>query len=249
MTMPALQASFTEWASPDFHNFQPLEICLLGLIALGFTTGARLPVSRLLLLLALCHMALAHVRHAELLGLVGPLAVAASLRPQIAARVRAAPVSAVSRGVVRLAAPAQRPAVLAAFIIAAVMSLFLVMRPITRADDPVTPAAALDAAMRMGLTGPVFNSEGFGGYLIFRGVPTFIDGRIELYGNDFLARYLAAEAGEAGTLAARLARYGITWTLLSPQQGAVKVLDTLAGWRRVYSDNLAVIHTRASPEP
>jgi hypothetical protein len=99
MTMSALQASFREWLSPDFHTFQPLEICLLGLIALGFTTGARLPFSRLLLLLALCHMALAHVRHAELLGLVGPLVVAASLGSQIAARIRAAPVSALSRAV------------------------------------------------------------------------------------------------------------------------------------------------------
>src|SRR5215472_17200167 len=79
MAIPSLQASFREWLSPDFHTFQPLEICLLGLTALGFTTGARLPPSRLLLLLALCHMALVHVRHAELLGLAGPLIIAAPL--------------------------------------------------------------------------------------------------------------------------------------------------------------------------
>jgi hypothetical protein len=247
MTMPSLQASFREWLSPDFHTFQPLEICLLGLIALGYTTGARLPLSRLLLLLALCHMALAHVRHAELLGLVGPLVVAAPLEPQIAARMRAAPISELSQGVARLAASAQRPAVVSAFAVAGALSLASVMRPIVRTGDQVTPIAALDAALRMGLRGPVFNSQGFGGYLIFRGVPTFIDGRVELYGNDFLARYLKAQAGDEDALTALTEKYAITWTLLSPQQGAVGAFDSLPGWHRVYADNLAVIHTRAGP--
>ena len=88
MAMPALQESFGEWLSPNFQTFQPLEIWLLGIIALGFTIGVRLPLSRLLLLLALCHMALSHARHAELLGLVGSHAVAATLGPPIAARIR-----------------------------------------------------------------------------------------------------------------------------------------------------------------
>jgi len=247
VTMPSLQASFREWLSPDFHTFQPLEICLLGLIALGFGTGVRLPASRLLLLLALCHMALAHVRHGELLGLVGPLIIAAPLGPQIAARIRTAPISELGRGVARLAAPARRPAVICTLVLAAAMSLVPVLRPIVRTGDPVTPAAALDAALRRGLRGPVFNSEGFGGYLIFRGVPTFIDGRAELYSNDFLARYLKAQAGDEDALTALIKQYAITWTLLSPQQRAVRAFDTLPGWHRVYADNLAVIHTRTGP--
>jgi hypothetical protein len=91
MAMPALQSSFIEWRSPDFQQFQPLEIWLLGLMAVGLTTGVRLPWPRVLLLLALCHMALAHTRHADLLGLVGPLVVAGSLGPQLAAHIRAEP--------------------------------------------------------------------------------------------------------------------------------------------------------------
>jgi hypothetical protein len=118
------------------------------------------------------------------------------------------------------------------------------MRPIVRTDDPITPTAALAAAARLGLNGPVFNSEGFGGYLIFSGIPTFIDGRVELYGNAFLARYLEAENGNDSALAPLLERYGITWTLLSPHQGAVHRLDGLPGWHRVYADAHAVVHAR-----
>jgi hypothetical protein len=242
--MPALQASFGEWMSPNFQLFQPLEIWLLGMIALGFTTGVRLPPQRLLLLLALCHMALAHVRHAELLGLVGPLAVAASLGPPIAAWIGSAPLSAVGLTVARLAAPAHRPAVALVFAAAAAISLPVLLRPIERRDDSVTPGAALAAAAQMRLKGPVFNSEGFGGYLVFSGIPTFIDGRIELYGDAFLARYLEAERGDETALVALLGRYGITWTLLAPEQGATQRLDNLQGWRRVYSDRHAVIHQR-----
>jgi hypothetical protein len=246
IAMPALQTSFGEWLSPNFQAFQPLEIWLLGIIALGFTTGAKLPASRLLLLLALCHMALGHVRHAELLGLVGPLVLAASLGPQIAARIRAMPVSALGRTVARLAEPAAVPALALVLAIAFSASLPLMLRPIERADDPVTPTSALAAAARLGLEGPVFNSEGFGGYLSFAGTPTFIDGRAELYGNAFLDRYLQAERGDEPALTALLDRYGIAWTLLVPQQGAVTRLDALPGWRRIHTDRNAVIHRRVA---
>jgi hypothetical protein len=244
--MPTLQASFGEWLSPNFGAFQPLEIWLLGIIALGFTIGVWLPLSRLLLLLALCHMALAHIRHADLLGLVGPLVVAATLGPPIAAKIRSMPVSALGRGIARLAVPAAPPAVKLVIAISFVISLPLLLWPIERAGDPVTPSAALAAAARLGLDGPVFNSEVFGGYLTFRGIPTFIDGRAELYGNAFLGRYLAAERGDEPALTALLTRYGITWTLLAPQQGAVSRLDVLPGWRRVYTDADAVIHMRVA---
>jgi hypothetical protein len=191
-------------------------------------------------------MALAHIRHAELLGLVGPLVVAATLGPPIAAKIRSMPVSALDRGIARLAVPAAPPAVKLVIAISFVISLPLLLWPIERAGDRVTPASALAAAARLGLDGPVFNSEVFGGYLTFRGIPTFIDGRAELYGNAFLGRYLEAERGDEPTLTTLLTRYGITWTLLAPQQGAVSRLDVLPGWRRVYTDADAVIHMRVA---
>jgi hypothetical protein len=97
----------------------------------------------------------------------------------------------------------------------------------------------------VGLHGAVLNSECFGGYLIFSGIPTFIDGRIELYGDAFLSRYLAAERGDEDALTALLEQYGVAWTLFPPEGGAAERLDHLRGWRRVYSDGYAVIHSRA----
>ena len=124
------------------------------------------------------------------------------------------------------------------------LALPIMMHPIARADDPVTPGAALAAAARLGLAGPVYNSEAFGGYLIFRGVPSFIDGRVELYGDTFVTEDFQAENGNEPALTALFARYHIGWTLLLPQAGAIGVLDRLPGWERVYADGQAVIHRR-----
>lgn len=244
MAMPALNASFIEWRGPDFQAFQPLEIWLLGLLSLGLTTGVRLPWPRVLLLAGLCHMALAHARHGDLLGLVGPLVVAGPLGPQLAARIRVGKPSSVARAVARLAATAAAPAVLLTLGLMLALSLPLAARPLRRADDLATPATALAAARRLGLSGPVFNSEQFGGYLVFRGVPTFIDGRIEMFGNTFLAGYLDATNGDPSRLQALLDQWGVRWALLAPSRGAARSLDHMTGWRRVYADARAVVYAR-----
>src|SRR5260370_10546184 len=104
--MPTLQQSFSEWQSANFEGFQPLEAWLLGTMFAAFAVGLRLPIPRLLLLLALTHLALAHVRHVDLVALLAPLIVSSALGPQLAARIRATPSSPLSARVAALAAPA-----------------------------------------------------------------------------------------------------------------------------------------------
>jgi hypothetical protein len=244
MTMPALQWSFIEWRGPDFQHFQPFELGLLGLLALALATGLKIPWPRLLLLLALAHMALAHARHGDLFGLIAPLALAGCLGPQLAARIHAPSPSWIASTAARLAEPSPPPAVILGLALWLLASLPLLARPIERADDLSTPSSALAAAERLGLRDHVFNSEGFGGYLIFRGVPSFIDGRIEMFGNDFLQHYLDAIGGDGSALAELLERWKVRWTLLMPDQPAASLFDHLPGWRRVYSDARAVIHVR-----
>ncbi len=238
--MSAMQDNFSEWMSPDFHGFQPLEIWLLGLMLLGFSLGLKLPLPRLLLLLALIHMALQQGRQGELLGIVGPLAIAASLGCQL-------PIPGAGREGDVAARPASAPVIALVLAIGLAVGAATLLHPLQRADDRVSPASALAAARRMGISGPVLNSEPFGGYLIFRGIPTFIDGRMEMYGDRFLRRYLDADAGSEPALVGLLGEYAIAWTLLEPQSRAVAIMDHLPGWRRVYADAYAVVHARSGP--
>ena len=60
---------------------------------------------------------------------------------------------------------------------------------------------------------------------------------------------IEAEVVDRLELRELLDRYGVTWTLLVPQQGAVSRLDALPGWRRVYTDANAVIHRRIAAQP
>jgi len=60
-------------------------------------------------------------------------------------------------------------------------------------NEDVYPAAAADMIIERDLQGPLYNELGFGGYLIHRLHPErkiFIDGRNELYGQEFYRRYI-----------------------------------------------------------
>jgi len=91
---------------------------------------------------------------------------------------------------------------------------------------------------------PVLNDYAFGGYLILRGVRPFIDGRADMYGDDFLAGYAAMMSPDRARLTATLEARGIQWTILGPASPALDVLDRLAGWHRLYQDREAVVHAR-----
>ncbi|TMJ60070.1 MAG: hypothetical protein E6G83_20430 [Alphaproteobacteria bacterium] len=109
------------------------------------------------------------------------------------------------------------------------------------------PAAALAAVAASHMTGPVLNDYGFGGYLIFSGTPPFIDGRAELYGDEFIKRYIHAMLLESDELPKLLDQYGIAWTLIAPERPAALLLEHLPGWRRLYADDVAVVHVRTDP--
>ena len=91
----------------------------------------------------------------------------------------------------------------------------------------------------------VFNDYNFGGYLIWREVPTFIDGRTELYGEKLMVDHdNASRLVQPDKLFQLLRDYDVEATLLSSGSAAAKLLDRVEGWQRVYSDQLATIHVR-----
>ena len=76
-------------------------------------------------------------------------------------------------------------------------------------------------------------------------MPTFIDGRGEFYGGEFIKRYVEAVAllGEE-PLDKLLDRWRIDWTLLDKGAPANQLLARLPGWHQAYSDEQATIFVR-----
>ena len=224
-----------EWRPQDFSRPGAFEFLLLaGIFALS--RGVTLPVVRALVLLGLVHFAFAQVRNADLLALLAPLYLAAPLARQFGARA-GDDAAGSARGVNVMAA--------AVMIVATGMALTRDVRP----PPHNTPEAAV-ANAGLAKAGPVLNDYAFGGYLIFAGIPTFIDGRSELYGGHFISRYNRDLAlADLADFLKLLDEYKLGATLLVPDTPAVALLDRLPDWQRVYSDDVAVVHKRrATPK-
>jgi hypothetical protein len=232
-----------EWKPADFTSFSLFEGCLLGLIGLAFYRGIVVSVPRILLLLLLVHMALSHVRSIEAFGFLFPLVLA---KPLAGLQTPAdAPASRVRELWSLPYVPGLTMVVVAAGVWASTLS-YTAHHDFVFVSSP-TPAAAVDV-LKQRQASRVFNSYELGGYLIARDIPPFIDGRAELYGEKFAMDYFSAVEGRTvDELVRLLGEYQIDATLLVPASPAAHVLDHMAGWKRLYADDIAVIHVRTDP--
>jgi hypothetical protein len=228
-------AIISEWRPHDFSRLAAFEVCLLLAIGFALQRGLTLPPLRILIVLGLLHLALAHDRNAEIFGLLAPLVVAAPLARQLDAAETA-----------RSDAAAGLPpwkAGLAAILLVPTGAAFIATRALSPAPG-ITPAAAVEAVKRLN-AGPLFNDYDFGGYLLWSGVAPFIDGRTELYGGTFVARHhRAVMLANLPDFLAMLDTHRIGATLLPPSVPAVALLDRLPDWQRAHTDAVAVVHVR-----
>jgi hypothetical protein len=246
LRMTFATSTLSEWRAADFQGFQPLELWVVLAVLGGFSLGLRLPWTRTAMVLLLLHLALAHVRNLELLGIIAPLLIAVPLAAQLGFPVRTdkgAPPGGSAHG--SAATPLRATAVFTVVIAFGFLSTALALdrRGIGPRGD-VAPVSAVNAAHAAGLGERVLNSIRFGGYLMFAGIPTFIDGRADLFGDEFLARDAAAGAAIGNALPELLDHYTVAWTLFEPSSPAVTLLDHLPGWKRLYADEYAVVHRK-----
>jgi hypothetical protein len=238
--------SVGEWRSPNFHQPQPLEFWLLGALGFAMMQGIRFPLVRVALVLLLAHLALKHIRNVELLGLLAPVVLA----PAIASHRRrtqaeSAQLTAADRLFARLVPPAGRAAAATAII---GLALATVIVDHKRPLEPLGPVQAVAAARAAHLSGPVLNAYSWGGYLTFVGIPPFIDGRADIFGDPHVREYIDVTApASLEAMHKLLDKHRIAWTLLDPTAGAIALLDLSPGWRRVYADETAVVHARVQP--
>jgi hypothetical protein len=232
-------STLSEWQPADFSSFGLFEASLLGLTGLVLYRGITVPPPRIVLLLLLTQMALTHIRSIDAFAFLMPVALAKPFADHWPPHHPAV--------VVREAAPLMSLLAMLAIAIGTVAST----AAYTAHHDYVfsktqTPAAAVDALKQYGAK-RVFNGYEFGGYLIARGIPTFIDGRAELYGEKNVLDYFdTVSAHDIGHLTALLDDNGIDATLLAPHTPAAQLLDRMSGWRRLHADDVAIIHVRAA---
>jgi len=234
VALGAALTTVTEWRSQDFTHLGAFELIMLGAFGFALYRGVRLPWLRIVMLFGVLHLSLSQVRHADLLGLLAPILLARPLAQQFK-EIAADQASSSIR----------RPASVAAAALVVIIGItgLASIRSVMPADR-ITPARAIRAVDIVG-AGTVLNDYDFGGYLDFVGIPPFIDGRSELYGQAFILRHdRALSLQNLPDFLRMLDDYSIRTTLLAPSTPAVALLDRLPDWRRAYTDEIAVVHTR-----
>ena len=92
----------------------------------------------------------------------------------------------------------------------------------------------------------MFNSYNWGGYLIYElwpEYPVYIDGRTDLYEDDFMRRYVqVVSAGDKWSQI--LDEDGVNLILIEQNSTLTKFLKRDAVWQEIYEDEIAVIFAR-----
>jgi hypothetical protein len=232
------------------HSFRVL--LALALVA-GAVSLARRHVHAVLLLLAFVPLAVGMIRNMPLLA-IGCLPVVAHGLPLASWLARRRWPPARGEAVLQAVSVTVGLAALVLAVRARSDAHYVQTRRIDRfgwgVNEIALPVAAARHATHVGLDGPVLNHLNFGGWLGWAlGRPVFIDGRLEVMGEDLYEAYREALGSEAA-LEACVARHGIQW-IVFPHSTNPRLLGRLSRdprWRLAHVDPVATAFVREGPD-
>jgi hypothetical protein len=244
---PAMLGYIGEWQSPDFHDatYLPFLAMILATLLLPAISPRKLSPRELLLLTVSTYAALRSVRHIPLYVLVAAPVLCATTEALLAKKRRI--VKGKEPPILGRAKVAFNATLLAFFVIFVVARLDYVIGNQSRVEGKEFPAAAAGFIRSHALPGPMLNHYNWGGYFIWKLYPeyrVFIDGRADLYGDNFIDEYAAAYAAKGENWREPLGQWGIRTIVLPPESPLLAGVRALPAWKQVYSDAQATILSR-----
>lgn len=236
---PAMQQFIQEWRPPLLREvmFWPFA-AMLGLGVLGWTFGRKPSASGLLLFLGTGAAALLSARNIPLFAVVAAPVISRS----VAGWLRTGGGEA-RRTPGRLLQLLNGSILLICLLAGALWTMQVVAGNDAEMRDRF-PVAAVDFLEAQGLDeARGFNDYGWGGYLIWRGIPVFVDGRADVYGDEFLFFYQQAALLREGWREP-LEQYDVQYALLGRTAVLATMLEEVEGWQEVYADDMARIFVR-----
>ena len=231
-----------EWQPLNFSRDWHAGGLLLVALFASLLSGVRLPFIRCVLVMGMLYQALLHLRFVALGAIVIPVLIAGPLARQFdyISKARPDPVLAALLNIA--AKPLLR---LLAMVVAVVGVGAAALLPERSLPPVIAPVAAVDYLGARAREGKIYNDYLFGGYLIFRGIPTFIDGRSDqLFGGGFLGNLYRTMEGPARDFRTLLDKHDIRFALVQPKSREASILDEGVGWRRIYADDTAILYER-----
>jgi len=234
-----------EWAPTSGTTLLVLEIWVMVLLTMGLFGRVRFTLGRLILLLGVFHEAISHVRYVSIFGLLTPLLLAQPFGLAYPNKLKTD--HPIDVFLMKLCVPAKKISVFIVIAGVTLLTLFFGGKSSIKLPSNIAPADAIASVKALKLSGNVLNSYVFGGYLIFEGIPVFIDGRADLHGtpenNDF---YTFTDSADIEKIRELLDRHRIAWTIFQPTEKTVMYLNTQKEWKKIYEDSNSVVHVRVS---
>lgn len=232
-----------EWKPTSFDHVSFFAMTLyLGIFAC-LIRPVRITVIRALLIVFLLHMALSHIRHQAVFLIVTSIILAEPLARAYRPDASLPNISIIEelRARWRIYAP------LLLVIAAAFLGLIAtrLATRLERPEGPGNPAAALSKLPPALRTQHVFNEYSYGGALIREGIPVFIDGRADIYGDKGVQDYHdIVHKPDIAKWRTADHKWQFRWTILPVKLPLVHWLDKQPEWQRIYTGEKTVIHVR-----
>ncbi len=137
-------------------------------------------------------------------------------------------------------------ALLMAGMIAAIVHYFPSTEDLQGKVAKQFPVRAIKYLRQHPVPGPMFNTYGYGGYLVWAGHKVFIDGRGDLYEHGgVLSDYMHITLAKPGALAV-LEGYHVGSCLLERGEPMSTLLSASPNWKKIYSDDVSALFVRTA---
>jgi hypothetical protein len=270
----AMQQYIQEWFSPDFHRSQywPLALLLIGGVAVLALSKRKRSLTDVGLFCGFGLASLHAARHVPLFAVVAVPILTRYLGPPVkptGGRQDTLSAASPPQGARPSCSPAdpkrsdaggteggQRwTLIVVNWLLVALLFLggaarvYTVIEQNPGVESRHYPVAALAYLEQAGLgEARIYNSYNWGGYLTWRGIPVYIDGRADVYMDDFMNQYVRAFQVR-DDWRRPLDDYDVEVVLIERDGSLATLLHESNEWARVYRDELAVVFTRAAPAP
>lgn len=239
LSSPSMMTFIQEWFSPDFHQVEwiPLALLFISLIAAPSLSRRPVHVTNILLVTFFGFFALRSMRNVPIFAI--------SAIPFLSDQLSGISFRQKTNVVIGQISKWLNPVLLILALLVAGINYLTISRQQGDVIAVTYPKVAVDWISTNQPDGNIFNSYGWGGYLIWRLFPdykVFIDGRADIYGDEFINNYLSIYSGQSGWEES-LSKWGVKIVLLEPQSGLAGEIRRSDNWIIVYEDRLSVLFT------
>jgi hypothetical protein len=241
---PIQQQTVNDWLSPNFHapGWRPLAFLVLATITGLALSQKKVRPSDLLVFLAVTYMTFNSKRHVAILALVAIPLLGGTIQSWLAS-------TPLARFVVsdELCRGHRYDFILTLFLLLP-LTLFTPMLVSALTAAPAqhqvnVPVKAVEYMKANEITGNTFTEPNtWGGYLIWAlpSNPVYIDGRIDMYGDEFVSEYLDVTSGVTDWRPI-FDRHRVRVAVLRRKKFLARELSGSPEWEKVFEDEMAVI--------